>query len=118
MMDRLDIKKGAVAPAPFAPLITSGSQAIYPLPTEYRKPIRFRVGDRIIKLTGGRALVLDRLMAAGPSGIDRAATLQWVANLADTIAALRVVGIAIETRKRQPCNYALQCHVERIGGAA
>jgi hypothetical protein len=117
-MDRLDIKKGAVAPAPFAPLITSGSPAIYPLPAEYRKPIRFRLGDRIIKRQGGRALVLDRLIAAGANGIHRAETLQWVANLADSIAALRATGIAIETRKGQPCNYALQCHVERIGGAA
>lgn len=118
MMDRLDMKKGAVAPAPCAPLVTSGSLAIYPLPAEYRKPILFRFGDRIIKLTGGRALVLDRLIAAGPSGIDRAATLQWIANLADSIAALRATGIAIETRKGQPCNYALRSHVERIGGAA
>jgi hypothetical protein len=117
-MDRLDKESEAAATASDAPRVSSGSPAIYPLPTEYRKPIRFRVGDRIIKLTGGRALVLDRLISAGSNGIDRAATLQWVANLADSIAALRATGIAIETRKGQPCNYALQCHVERIGGAA
>lgn len=118
MMDRLNTKTEAVAPAPVVLHSTIGSPAIYPLPAEYRKPIRFRLGDKIINLTGGRALVLDRLIAAGPSGIDRAATLQWVANLADSIAALRAAGIAIETRKGQPCNYALQCHVKRIGGAA
>jgi hypothetical protein len=117
-MERIKTMKEAVAPAPFAPHSISSSPAIYPLPAEYRKPIRYRLSDRIIKLTGGRALVLDRLIAAGAKGIDRAATLQWVANLSDTIAALRAAGIAIETRKGQPCNYALQCHVERIGGAA
>lgn len=118
MMDRLDNEKGGAPTPPIAPLSTSDSMAIYPLPAEYRKPIRFRFGDRITKLTGGRALVLDRLIAAGSKGIDRAATLQWVANLANTIAALRATGIAIETRKCQPCNYALQSLVERIGGAA
>jgi hypothetical protein len=61
---------------------------------------------------------LDRLIAAGPAGIDRAATLQWVANLADTIAALRTAGIAIETRKGQAANYSIACNVEKIGGAA
>ena len=118
MMDRLETKTEAVAPASVAPISTIGSPAIYPLPTEYRKPVRFRIGDRVIKLTGGRALVLDRLIAAGPAGIDRAATLQWVANLADTIAALRTAGIAIETRKGQAANYSIACNVEKIGGAA
>jgi hypothetical protein len=116
-MDRLGIKKATVAPVAFAPLVTSSSIATYPLPPEYRKPIRFRLGDRIIKLTGRRALVLDRLIAAGSKGIDRAAKLQWVANLADTIKALKDDrGIDIETRKWQPCNYALRSNVERIGG--
>lgn len=118
MIDRLDRETEAVAAASDAPLVTSCSHAIYPLPDEYRMPIRFRIGDRILKLKGGRALVLDRLIAAGSSGIDRAATLQWIANLADSIAALRVAGIAIETRKGQACNYALQCFVQRTGGAA
>ncbi len=117
-MDRLHKETEAAATASDAPLVTSGSKSIYPLPAEYRKPIRFRIGDRIIKLTGGRALVLDRLIAAGSKGIDRAATLQWVANLADSIAALRAAGFTIETRKGQPCNYVVQCHVERMGGAA
>lgn len=118
-MVRLDIETEAVAAASDAPLVTSCSKAIYPLPVEYRKPIRFRFGDRIIKLTGGRALVLDRLIEAGPKGIDRATTLQWVANLSDTVKALtNDRGIDIETRKRQPCNYALRSYVERIGGAA
>lgn len=118
MMDRLDTKKGTVASVPFAPLITCGSPAIYALPAEYRKPIRYRIGDRIVKLSGGRALALDRLIAAGANGIDRAATLQWIANLADTIAALRAAGIAIETRKGKAANYAIVSHVEKIGGAA
>ncbi len=118
MINRLYKEKGAAPTAPFAPISTIGSPAIYPLPAAFCKPIRFRIGDRIVKLTGGRALVLDRLISAGPAGIDRAATLQWVANLADSIAALRAAGIAIETRKGQPCNYVLQCHVEQIDGAA
>jgi hypothetical protein len=117
-MDRLDEETEAVAAAPVAPLNTSGSQAIYPLPAEYRKPIRFRLGDRIVKLTGGRALVLDRLIAAGPGGIDRSTTLQWVANLSDTIGALRAAGIAIETRKGRAANYALLSHVTRWEGRA
>ena len=119
MMDRLDIEKGAAPTAPIAPISAIGSPAIYSLPAEYRKPICFRIGDRIIKLKGGRALVLDRLIEAGPTGIDRATTLQWVANLSDTVKALtNDRGIDIETRKGQPCNYALQSQVERIGGAA
>ena len=117
MMERA-IEKGAVSPAPNAPLSTIGCIAIYPLPAEYRKPIRFTVNDKVKCFRGGRALVLDLLIAAAPDGIDRAATLQWVANLADTVAALRTAGIAIETRKGQAANYALTCKVEKIGGAA
>lgn len=118
MTDRLDTEKGAAPTAPIAPISTIGSPAIYPLPAQYRKPIRFRVNGKIIRLTGGRALVLDRFIAAGPAGIDRATTLQWIANLADTIAALRTAGIAVDTRKGQAANYSIACHVEKIGGAA
>lgn len=116
MMDQ-PIKKGAAATAPIAPLSTSGNRAIYPLPVEYRKQISFWVCGHVIQLTGGRGLVLDRLIEAGPAGIDRAATLQWVANLADTIAALRAAGITITTRKGQAANYVLDCVVLKIGGA-
>ena len=118
-MDRLDMKKEAAPTASHAPLMTIGNTATYPLPPEYSKPIRFRVNGKIIRVKGGRALVLDRLIAAGPKGIDRATTLQWIANLSDTVKSLKDDwGIGIETRLRQPCNYALLSHVERIGGAA
>lgn len=117
MMKR-PIEKGAATTAPNAPLSTIGSISIYPLPAEYRKPIRFWVNGDVKRFVGGRALVLDRLIIAGSLGIDRAATLQWVANLGDTIAALRAAGIAIETRKGNAANYALNCKVEKIGGAA
>lgn len=117
-MDGIEMEKGAAPTAPVAPLSASGSTGIYPLPVQYRKPIRFWVNSKVIRLTGGRALVLDRLIAAGPAGIDRAATLQWVANLADTIAALRASGIVIETRKGQAANYVLACAAYKLGGAA
>lgn len=118
MMDRLAKKMGAASPAPCAPASIGVCPAIYPLPSEYRKPIRFRVKGHVIRLKGGRALTLERLIAAGPAGIDRATTLQWIANLGDTIAALREAGITIATRKGQAANYALGCTVEKIGGAA
>lgn len=117
-METLSKKKGAAPTAPDAPITTTGGNAIYPLPSEYRKPIHFRASGITFRLKGGRALVLDRLIAAGPAGIDRAATLQWIANLADTIAALRQRGVAIETRRGRAANYALLSAATRIGGAA
>lgn len=115
-METLSKKMGAAPTAPDAPVRSTGNSAIYPLPAEYHKPIRFQLDGITFRLKGGRALVLDRLIAAGPAGIDRAATLQWIANLADTIAALRNHGIAIETRRGWAANYALLSSVVRIGG--
>ena len=94
------------------------SPSIYPLPSEYREEIRFSVGTTIIAVKGGRALALDRLIAAGPKGIDRAATLQWIANISDTIGALKGRGIEIETRKGYAANYVLRCSVKRWEGQA
>ena len=88
--------------------------SIYPLPTAYRKPIEFMTGGKAIRIKGGRALVLDLLIDAGSNGIDRSATLRWVANISDTICALRSRGIVIQTCKWQPANYVLRSEVLRI----
>jgi hypothetical protein len=110
-------KKGAALTAPCARSGGKEAASIYPLEAKYRKPNRFALRDKPLTLKGGRALVLDLLIAAKPAGIDRSATLQWVANLSDTICALRAHGIMIETRKGQAANYALISDVRRIGGA-
>jgi hypothetical protein len=117
MMGSLSKDMGAGGAAPNAAALKSSSSTIYPLPPAYRKPIRFLSDGLIIMLGGRRALVLDLLIAAKPAGIDRSSTLQWVANLSDTVCALRVRGIVIETRKGQAANYVLISDVRRIGGA-
>ena len=114
-------KKGAVDAPPHVSCATQtdkkGTPCTYPLPARYRKPNRFTLAGKAISLKGGRALLLDLLIDAKPAGIDRAATFQWLANLSDTIGALRARGIIIETRKGLPANYALISNIRRIGGA-
>lgn len=118
MMGTPSKKKGAVGAAPFAQSAASfdrkGTPATYPLPPQYRKPIRYVANGLPVILKGGRALVMDLLIAAKPAGIDRAATLQWVANLSDTICALRSCRIEIETRRGHAANYVLICDVRRM----
>lgn len=114
-MDRPIKKMGAAPTAPYSPLASSSNCAIYPLPEEYNKTIRFNVKGKATPFRGGRALVLDRLIAAKPAGIDRAETLQWVANLSDTVGALREKGIKIDTRKGHAAIYELRSHVTRWG---
>jgi hypothetical protein len=89
----------------------------YTLPLLYRKPICFAVDDQVHAFKGGRAFVLDLLRAKKPAGIDRSATWQAIANIADVIKALRAKGVAIETRRGQTASYALLSDVRRIGGA-
>jgi hypothetical protein len=114
-------KMGAARTAPDATPAAfndrKGTPATYPLPPQYRKAIRFNLGGESVALKGGRALVLDLLIAAKSAGIDRASTLQWVANLSDTICALRARAIMIKTRKGHAANYALLSDVRRDGGA-
>ena len=116
-MAQPSIRKGAAPTAPEAPLLESRNIAISSLPAEYRKAILFLVDGHIVRLTGRRALVLDRLINFGPAGIDRAITFRWVANLSDAIVALRAVGVSVTTRKGQAANYALACVAQKIGGA-
>jgi hypothetical protein len=85
----------------------------YPLPTAYCKSVDFIADGTAIRLKGGRALVLDLLIAASSNGIDRSATLQWIANISDTICALRGRGLVIETYKGHPANYVLRSAVFR-----
>ena len=113
MMDNLANKKGTVHAALCNSPTKGLNPYIYPLPSEYHKEVRFSVGTTIIAVKGGRALALDRLITAGPKGIDRAATLQWIANISDTIGALKGRGIEIETRKGHAANYVLRCSVKR-----
>jgi hypothetical protein len=121
MMRAPSTKKGAALTAPdvhpAAQIDKRGTAAIYPLPVHYRKLNRFVIDERPFAIKGGRALVLDLLIDAKPAGIDRASTLQWVANLSDTICALRARGIAIDTQKGRAANYVLASDVRRNGGA-
>ena len=115
-------KEGAAPTAPnIRPVMRidgRGTPVVYPLPVQYRKPIRFTLDGRLFALKGGRALVMDLLIAAKPAGIDRASTLQWVANLSDTIGALRARGVLIETRKGHAANYMLISGVRQMEGAS
>jgi hypothetical protein len=121
MMGSLAKKMGAVGAAPYVSPATQidkkGTPCTYSLPAQYRKPNRYALGDQVLALQGGRALLLDLLINAKPAGIDRASTLQWLANISDTVGELRARGIAIETRKGLPAHYELISDVRRIGGA-
>jgi hypothetical protein len=72
-----------------------GTTAIYPLPAQYSKPQSYRVNGKVLRFKGGRARLLDALIAAKSAGVDRSKTWQWCANLGDTISALRVKGLDI-----------------------
>jgi hypothetical protein len=117
-MDRLDEETEAVAAASDAPLVTSGSPTIYPLPTEYRKPIRFLIDGETKAFKGRRALMLDLLAKAKSVGIGRAETWRWIGNPGDPVQALKKRGVKIDTRKGQPKCYVLRSTAERIGNAA
>jgi hypothetical protein len=87
---------------------------VYPLPAQYSKPQSYRVDGRVLRFKGGMALMLDRMIAAQPNGIDRAATLQWIANIADTVMRLRGRGVSIATDRGQRACYRLLSDVERL----
>jgi hypothetical protein len=112
-------KTGAVGAAPESQSSANDSTGPttlkYALPDEYRKPIRFNVDGLAVRLTGGRAYLLDLLAMAKPAAIDRSRTWGWCANLGDTVAALRQRGILIVTLPRPQSGYVLQCDVRRIG---
>lgn len=110
-------KMGAAPTAPCAPIGPSGCPSILPLPPIYRKPIGFLVNGEIVRLTGGRAFMLALLIARGSAGIDRAETWQWIANLPDTISALRAVGVTIITQKGLGARYVLACAAEKLSAA-
>jgi hypothetical protein len=121
MTNETPSNKGAAPMTPYVSPATQihkkGTPCTYSLPAQYRKPNRYTLGDKILALKGGRALLLDLLINAKPAGIDRASTLQWLANISDTVGALRARGIAIETRKGLPAHYELISDVRRIGAA-
>jgi hypothetical protein len=120
IVESLHTKKGAARTAPDAnpvPQCDKGTASTYSLPSQYRKANRFKIDERPFALKGGRALVMDLLIDAKPAGIDRASTLKWVANLSDTIGALRACGVLLATRKGHAANYVLISDVRRDGGA-
>jgi hypothetical protein len=86
--------KGGAATPPSCvtgqPQSLNGQPQVYPLPAQYSKPQSYRVDGTVLRFKGGMALMLDRMIAAQPRGIDRSATLQWIANIADT--AMRIGG--------------------------
>lgn len=115
-----DKRKEAVAPASLNHPKReqgNGTPAVYPLPATYRKRNRFFVDGATLAFTGGRALLLDALIAAKPAGIDRASTLQWIANISDSVGALKEKGVRIATDRGQPCCYRLLSEARRLEGA-
>jgi hypothetical protein len=58
--------------------------------------------------------MLNRMIAAQPAGIDRAATLQWIANIADTAKRLKERGVSIATDRGQRACYRLLSDVSRL----
>ncbi len=117
MMSGAGKKMGAAGTAPGVRTDGDGDGGTYTLPFRYRKPIRFDVEGRAVAFKGGRALILELLIAAKPAGIDRAATWQAIANIADVIKALRAKGVIIETRKGRAASYVLTSDVRQIGSA-
>lgn len=118
MMDSRN-EKGAAGTAPTChpkrnP--SNGTPAVYSLPARYRKRNRFIVDGAIVSFAGGRALLLDMLIAAKPAGVDRAKTLQWIANISDSVGALKDKGVRIATDRRQPCCYRLLSEARRLEG--
>jgi hypothetical protein len=115
MMDRLDIEKGA---APTAPVSTIGSQPIYPLPAEYRKPIRYCIDQETATFRGKQAFVLDRLIDAKPNAMEHTSTMHIVSALRDVIRHLKQKGVIITKQKRQNTVYFLQSSAIRLEGQA
>jgi hypothetical protein len=112
-------KGGAATPPSHVtgqPQSLNGQSQVYPLPARYSKPQSYRVDGRVLRFKGGMALMLDRLIAAQPGGIDRAETLQWIANIADTAKRLKDRGVSIATDRGQPTSYRLLSNAARLEG--